>query len=102
MFRRNRPPVVSITGARTSLADDVSARTRRYLISMTIRTVCFVGAVIASGPLRWFLVACAILLPYIAVVMANAGRESGPSDGPEPVPPQDRPSLPAGEDQRRP
>ncbi|MEJ7755724.1 MAG: DUF3099 domain-containing protein [Nocardioidaceae bacterium] len=35
---------------------DLKARQRRYLISMGIRTVCFVCAVIATGPLRWFFV----------------------------------------------
>jgi hypothetical protein len=34
--------------------------------------VCFIGAVIADGWLRWVLVVCAVVLPYVAVVMANA------------------------------
>ncbi len=40
---------------------------------MTIRTLCFVGAVlIGDNWARWVLVAGAFLLPYIAVVMANS------------------------------
>lgn len=66
---------ISITGAQVSLLEDQRARTRRYLISMAIRTVCFIGAIIASGWLRWTLVAAAVLLPYVAVIMANAGRK---------------------------
>ncbi|MEZ5157328.1 MAG: DUF3099 domain-containing protein [Candidatus Nanopelagicales bacterium] len=66
--------VIPITGAQVPLSEDQRLRTRRYLISMAIRTVCFVGAIIASGWLRWTLVAGAVVLPYIAVVMANAGR----------------------------
>lgn len=50
-------------------------RMKKYLISMSIRTICFIGAVIAPSPLRWFLIAGAIILPYIAVVVANAGQE---------------------------
>ena len=42
---------------------------------MAIRTACFIGAVIAPSPYRWFLVVGAVTLPYIAVVVANAGRE---------------------------
>lgn len=42
---------------------------------MAIRTVCFIGAIIATGWLRWALVAGAVLLPYVAVIMANAGRK---------------------------
>lgn len=42
---------------------------------MMIRTACFIGAVIAPPPFRWFLLVGAVILPYIAVVMANAGQE---------------------------
>ncbi len=42
---------------------------------MSIRTACFIGAVIAPSPIRWFLLVGAVILPYIAVVMANAGQE---------------------------
>jgi len=52
---------------------------RRYLVSMGIRTVCFVLAVVAIVLLHWTvigwaLVVAAVVLPYIAVVMANATR----------------------------
>jgi hypothetical protein len=67
--------VIPITGAQVPLSEDQKQRTRRYLISMAIRTICFVGAIIATGWLRWALVAGAVFLPYIAVVMANAGRD---------------------------
>lgn len=69
-------PVVRITTAAPARGDDIAARQRRYLISMGIRTACFVGAVVADGVLRWTLVVAAIVLPYIAVVMANAGNSS--------------------------
>jgi hypothetical protein len=39
---------------------------------MTIRTICFVLAVVTGGPIRWVFVSAALVLPYIAVVMANA------------------------------
>jgi hypothetical protein len=42
---------------------------------MAIRTFCFLGAVVADGWLRWALAAGAIVLPYLAVVVANGGRE---------------------------
>lgn len=73
---------ISITGAQVSRVEDQRARTRRYLFSMAIRTVCFLGAILASGWLRWTLVAGAVLLPYIAVVMANAGRKPAPKASP--------------------
>ena len=54
----------------------------RYLLSMGIRTVCFVLAIVTTGPLRWILVAAAVFLPYVAVVLANATdrrRSPGPA-----------------------
>ena len=77
---RRRPaasqePIYQITSARPGVREDVDYRTRRYLISMGIRTVCFLGAVVADGWLRWVLVAGALVLPYVSVVFANGGRE---------------------------
>jgi hypothetical protein len=73
--RRRKTPVYQITGARRGVRDDVNSRTRRYLISMGIRTVCFVLAVVAHGWLRWALIVAALVLPYLSVVFANGGRE---------------------------
>ena len=40
---------------------------------MGIRTLCFVAAVIVGhGVVMWILIVGALLLPYVAVVMANA------------------------------
>ncbi len=64
-----------ITTARKSVADDQSARVRGYVISMTIRIACFLLAVVTTGVVRWVFVAGALVIPYIAVVFANGGRE---------------------------
>ena len=74
VWQRGRDDVpVRITTAATSRQADISTRQRRYVISMAIRTLCFLGAVVVGpGWLRWVLVAGAVLLPYVAVVMANA------------------------------
>lgn len=60
---------------------------RRYLFSMAVRTACVILAVVVSGPFRWFFVVGAVVLPYIAVVMANAvgGKRARPAAVP-PVP----------------
>ena len=88
--------VYRITHAKTPLSQDIGGRTRRYLWSMGIRTGCFVAAIVAHGWLRWGLLAGALVLPYIAVVFANAGRESQ-EPGPGPVPPDLRSLGPGGE-----
>jgi hypothetical protein len=67
--------VPSITTARPPLREDIDRRTHRYLVSMGVRTVCVVAAALSDGPFRWAFLAGALFLPYIAVVLANAGRE---------------------------
>jgi hypothetical protein len=73
--RKRQPKSHSITRVRTSLREDVAGRQRRYFISMMIRTLCFILMVIFPSPWRWIFLAGALFLPYIAVIVANAGRE---------------------------
>ena len=68
--------VFTITDAQRALSDEQAGRTRRYLISMGIRTACVLAAIVVPGWPRWFLIAGAVVLPYLAVVVANAGREN--------------------------
>ncbi|MEN3585024.1 DUF3099 domain-containing protein [Streptomyces sp. ZYX-F-203] len=74
--------VFRITGARAGLRDDVRGRQRRYVVSMSVRTVSVILAVSLWGVQRHIAIAALILgvvLPYVAVVIANAGRENAPS-----------------------
>jgi Flp pilus assembly protein TadB len=66
----------SISNVGESLSKDQSARQRRYFISMMIRTFCFILAVVLPSPWRWIALVGAVTLPYIAVIAANAGRET--------------------------
>lgn len=68
--------VFTITGAQRGLSVEQGGRTRKYLISMAIRTACVIAAIFTPGWLRWVFIAAAIALPYLAVVVANAGREN--------------------------
>lgn len=73
--------VFRITGARTSLTEDVRGRQRRYVISMLVRTACVLLAVVLWNVERYVAYAAlgaAVLLPYFAVIIANAGRERAP------------------------
>lgn len=47
-------------------------RMRRYLLSMSIRTVCFVGALLTHGWVQVAMIAAAIIVPYFAVLLANS------------------------------
>jgi hypothetical protein len=66
---------------------------------MGIRTVCFVLAIVTTGPLRWVLVSAAVFLPYVAVVLANAGDRRTVS-GPAAFVQVERPALTASESDR--
>jgi hypothetical protein len=68
--------VYDVTSAPKALSNDLSSRQRRYFFSMMIRTLCFILTVILPNPWRWFALFGAVTLPYIAVVIANAGRET--------------------------
>ncbi|MET9258271.1 DUF3099 domain-containing protein [Streptomyces sp. NPDC003717] len=74
--------VFRITGARTGLQEDVRARQRRYVISMSIRTLAVILAACMWNVEKHVAIVALVLgavLPYIAVVVANAGRENAPS-----------------------
>lgn len=75
-MRRARVPgavgVHTVTSARSSAADEQAARVKRYLFTMGIRTACFVLVLVVPGWWRLVAVVAAAILPYIAVVMANA------------------------------
>lgn len=73
-----------ITTADTALDDDMKSRIIKYSITMGIRTFCFVAAYFMFRAdltvLMWICVAGAVLLPYPAVIVANAGRERTRND----------------------
>jgi hypothetical protein len=73
------PPVHLVTQARRPLSEDITYRQHRYLIMMGIRTLCLgISIVLFVAHLRWLILipaVGAIVIPYIAVVFANGGRE---------------------------
>ena len=82
VIRRHGPEVFQISGARPSLSEDVRGRERRYVISMLIRTVSVLLTVAlwnVSRPLAIGLLVLGVAVPYVAVVIANAGRENSPA-----------------------
>jgi hypothetical protein len=83
-----QPQVVSITGAPRAHSDDLDKRISRYLTSMAIRTACVILVVVVDSPVRWVFAVGAVVLPYVAVVMANArgDRRTPPPPLPPPAP----------------
>ena len=66
-----------VTTAGKSPRQEQRERERRYLVTMGVRVVCFILAIVffEVGP-RWLAaiaVAGSLILPWIAVIAANAG-----------------------------
>ncbi|MFL4472543.1 DUF3099 domain-containing protein [Paeniglutamicibacter sp. MACA_103] len=69
------PLVHRITEAQESHSAEQHSRVLKYTISMSVRLACFIAAFFVDGWLRWVFLAGAIVLPYIAVVIANGGAD---------------------------
>jgi Protein of unknown function (DUF3099) len=72
------------------------SRVVRYTFTMAFRTACFLAMYFVHGPLRWVLFACALLLPYIAVIMANQANQRSIRKGADFSGLPDRPELTTG------
>ncbi|MDQ1750685.1 MAG: hypothetical protein QOE71_1741 [Pseudonocardiales bacterium] len=73
-MRHQADKAVLITEAGTSGDDSFERRRRRYLITMTVRALCIIGAAVTvhlSGWLAAAFVAGALVLPWTAVLIAN-------------------------------
>jgi Flp pilus assembly protein TadB len=83
--KRGSDAPVRITTASAGAGADIDSRQKRYVITMGIRTLCFLAVAVLAmthvGPawLPWIFVIGAVVLPYVAVVMANASNTK--SDG---------------------
>ncbi|MGW8483659.1 DUF3099 domain-containing protein [Microbacterium sp. NPDC055903] len=68
----------SVTSLPQSPKVEADSRTRRYLISMGIRILCFALMVLVTpyGWYTWVFGIAAAVLPYIAVVAANTGSDA--------------------------
>ena len=73
------PEPVRITTASRSHREDIARRQKRYLISMTIRTLCFVLGVVSIGHwFMWLFLVASFFLPTIAVIVAKASSRPDP------------------------
>ena len=77
---KHSSPPQSATSIPRAPRDDAHARMTKYFIMMSVRVGCFVLMVVIT-PYGWhtgILAVGAILLPYVAVVVANVGSDSRP------------------------
>ncbi|GGM52107.1 DUF3099 domain-containing protein [Microbacterium saperdae] len=75
---KSKRAIPAVTSLPQSPQAEGDHRVRRYALTMTIRIICF-GLMVFIQPYGWytwiFAIAAAVL-PYIAVVFANAGSDS--------------------------
>jgi hypothetical protein len=68
-----------VTQARRPMSEDIRYRQHRYLLMMGIRTLCFaIAIVLFVAHMKWLILipaVGAIVIPYVAVIFANGGRE---------------------------
>ncbi|WP_460773988.1 DUF3099 domain-containing protein [Microbacterium sp. GXF7504] len=74
-----KPPSApqSATSLPRAPREDAHARSTKYLVMMAVRILCFALMVLITpyGWYTWVFAAGAVLLPYIAVVVANVGQD---------------------------
>jgi len=85
-----------ITDAKPGTSRELASRQKRYIITMAFRTACFLSMLVVTGPFRWVLLACAVFLPYVAVVFANQANRRDASASRDPVEPSQAPQLTDG------
>ncbi len=75
MSSRKRPSTTSLP---QSPSADESSRFRKYMITMGTRVVCLLLMVLVHpyGWYTWVFAAGAVALPYVAVVIANVGKDA--------------------------
>jgi hypothetical protein len=98
--RWQRTKVPLVTSAPAGREVEIDARRRRYLLTMGIRTTAFVVAYI-SWRNRLYVVtviaaALAVVLPYVAVVLANGGPPRRRAERPDYVAAEKLTALPSG------
>jgi hypothetical protein len=72
-----KPVQQSVTSLPPSPDEERRTRMIRYSVAMSVRLVCVVLAFIIPDWWRWLFVAGAVILPYIAVVLANTVTSNG-------------------------
>jgi len=94
---KNSRHAAAVTSLPQAPNDEASHRVRRYALTMGIRMVCFLLMFLVQpyGWYTWVFAIGAAILPYIAVVFANAGSDSSDTSVESPAQqleaPHDRP-----------
>ena len=86
----------SVTSLEVSPEDERRGRVIKYSIAQGVRVLCIIVAVLnPGGPVMWVAVAGAVLLPYFAVIIANATGAGAPKKS---APKAEAPTIAIGAD----
>jgi hypothetical protein len=89
----------SVTSLEVSPEEERRGRIIKYSIAQGVRVLCIIIAVLnPGGPVMWVAVAGAVLLPYFAVVIANATGSGAPRKS---APKAEAPTIAIGADMFR-
>jgi hypothetical protein len=89
----------SATSLEVSPEEERRGRIIKYSIAQGVRVLCIIIAVLnPGGPVMWVAVAGAVLLPYFAVVIANATGSGAPRKS---APKAEAPTIAIGADMFR-
>jgi hypothetical protein len=82
----DRTEAVLVTTAARNPAEERRQRERRYLLTQGIRVVAFIAAIFLALAGLWILasvaIALSLVLPWVAVVGANAGPKRAQREAP--------------------
>jgi hypothetical protein len=86
-----------ITSAGRSRTLDLEERQKRYLITMGVRTACFLLFLVVPGLWKLVALGAAALLPAFAVLFANSADHRPPPVAPADEDIEPRPAITGGE-----
>lgn len=86
-FMRYAGEVQSVTSVGEGQSAEQKRRVRKYVVAMSIRTACVLAVVLLPGWWKWVAIVGAVVLPYLAVIVANEPRSKPvtPVQGPAPA-----------------
>ncbi|MDO5735528.1 MAG: DUF3099 domain-containing protein [Propionibacteriaceae bacterium] len=80
---KSGPEATLITSAGRSRTLDIDERNKRYLITMLLRTACFIAFLVVPGWWKIVALVLAAFLPAVAVLFANAADHRPPPLAPK-------------------
>lgn len=99
-YSSGEPEVFEITDAAERQSVGVSSRAKVYAFKMFLRIVFIIAAVMVDGVWQWVCLAAAAIIPWTAVVVANAEAKQGGDGFSAMLPPEQQAAIEAAQADR--